>query len=143
MSESPNQSGNRSYHIGDVGTGARVAQGDNISWVEGINALPEGAQITDQFKQILDSIEADSTLDDDNKELARNKVEAIADALANIENNPAALRVALKDGKTFFSSVASGLGKAIASLLSSDAAQKILGTVTESATKAAISNFGF
>lgn len=141
MSGDSSQGGGRSYYINTVGAGARVAQGDNISWVEGISALPDGAILASQFRQIIDLIGTDPDLDDDEKELARGKVNAIADALSVVDNNPGSLRLALKDGMPFFSSAASRIGKAIGSLLSSDAAQKTLSTITDAATRAAISNF--
>ena len=38
-----------SYYIRDVGAGARVAQGENISWVEGVTSLPDGLSLARQF----------------------------------------------------------------------------------------------
>ena len=40
MSDEPKPSAERSYIMGNVGAGARAAQGENISWVEGIAGLP-------------------------------------------------------------------------------------------------------
>ena len=41
MPDEPKPAAGRSYQMGDVAAGARVAQGDNISWVEGVASLPE------------------------------------------------------------------------------------------------------
>lgn len=141
MSGDSNEGGGRSYYINTVGAGARVAQGDNISWLEAVSTLPDGPTLAGQFTQIIDSIGTDPDLDDDSKELARVKVNAIAQALSVVDNNPGSLRLALKDGMPFFSSAASRIGKAIGSLLSGDAAQRTLSTVTDTATRAAISYF--
>jgi len=45
MPDEPKSAVERSYTMGDVGAGARVAQGENISWVEGIAALPNGESL--------------------------------------------------------------------------------------------------
>ncbi|WP_265637137.1 hypothetical protein [Acidiphilium sp. PA] len=109
--------------------------------MEAVSTLPDGPTLAGQFTQIIDSIGTDPDLDDDSKELARVKVNAIAQALSVVDNNPGSLRLALKDGMPFFSSAASRIGKAIGSLLSGDAAQRTLSTVTDTATRAAISYF--
>jgi hypothetical protein len=78
----------RSYHIGDVGAGARVAQGENISWHEGIAALPQGESLTQQFNVLLERISQDSSLDEDSRMLAQHKTNAVAEALCEIKTTP-------------------------------------------------------
>ena len=141
MSDEPKPAPGRSYHIGDVGAGARVAQGENISWVEGITSLPDGDSLTRQFAALLDKIAADTSLDEDTRELAQDKTKAVAEGLAKVQEQPGALRRALLDAKSWFGSAASWVGGALGDILKSEAAQKTLGTVTEAATKAAIASF--
>jgi hypothetical protein len=131
----------RSYQIGDVGAGARIAQGENISWVEGIPSLPDGEALKRQFDALLARIAKDSSLDEDSRELAKAKTEAVAKGLVAAKASPDVLRRALLDAKSWFSSAASWVGRALGDILKSEAAQKTLGTVTEAATKAAIASF--
>jgi|SRR5215472_2620167 hypothetical protein len=131
----------RSYRIGDVGAGARIAQGENISWVEGVSSLPDGEALKRQFDALLDRIAKDSSLDEDTRELARAKTEAVAEGLAAAQASPGALRRALLDAKSWSSGAASWVGHAVGDILKSEAAQKTLGTVTEAAAKAAIASF--
>lgn len=72
----------RSYHIGDVGTGARVAQGENISWVEGVSGLPDGESLKQQFSALLERIAKDGSLDEDTRALAEQKTKAVAEGLS-------------------------------------------------------------
>ncbi|WP_431283202.1 hypothetical protein ACQW02_28020 [Humitalea sp. 24SJ18S-53] len=137
----PKPTGERSYVIGDVGAGARVAQGENITWSEGIRGLPDGEALTAQFNALLDRIAKDKTLDDDTRALAEDKTKAVAEGLAKAEKEPGLLRRALIDAGSFFGSVATGIGRALGDILKSDAAQKTIGSVTEAATKAAIASF--
>lgn len=46
----------RSYKVGDVAAGARVAIGENISWVEGVSGLPDGEALKRQFSALLEKI---------------------------------------------------------------------------------------
>jgi hypothetical protein len=46
MSDEPKRAAERSYQMGNVGPGARVAQGENISWVEGVAASRTGSRST-------------------------------------------------------------------------------------------------
>ena len=140
MADEPNPGG-RSYQIGDVGAGARIAQGENISWIEGVSSLPDGEALKQQFDALLERIAKDSSLDEDTRELARAKTEAIAEGLVVAQASPGVLRRALLDAKSWFSGAASWVGHAVGDILKSEAAQKTLGTVTEAATKAAIASF--
>jgi hypothetical protein len=131
----------RSYQIGNVGAGTRIAQGENISLVEGVSKLPDGEVLKQQFDALLERIAKDSSLDEDTRELARAKTEAIAESLTVAQASPGVLRLALLDAKSWFGGAASWVGHALGDILKSEAAQKTLGTVTEAATKAAITSF--
>ncbi|MGF6701115.1 hypothetical protein OKW38_005792 [Paraburkholderia sp. MM5496-R1] len=141
MADEPNPAPERSYHIGDVGKGARVAQGENISWVEGLAGLPEGETLSRQFAALLEQIDKDASFDDDTRALAKEKTTAVAEGLATAQESPGALRRALLDARSWFGSTASWVGNAIGDILKSEAAQKTIGTVSEAVTKAAIDTF--
>jgi hypothetical protein len=139
--EGPKPLAERSYHIGDVGTGARVAQGENISWVEGVAGLADGGALVKQFDALLKRIAEDGSLDEDTRALAQEKTKAVAEGLGKAKESPGMLSRALRDAKIFFSGTASWIGGALNAILTSEAAQKAIGTVTEASTKAAISSF--
>jgi hypothetical protein len=141
MPDEPKPAAVRSYQMGNVGSGARVAQGENISWVEGVASLPGGESLRRQFDALLKRIAEDSSLDEDTKALAHDKTKAIADGIAKVQESPTALRRALLDAKSWFGVTASWVGDALGDILKSEAAQKTLHTVTEAATKAAIASF--
>lgn len=141
MPDEPKPASNRSYHIGDVGAGARVAQGENISWVEGVASLPGGELLTRQFDALLKRIAEDSSLDDDTRALAQDKATAVAEGIARLQESPGTLRRALLDAKSWCGASASWVGSALGEILKSEAAQQTLATVTEATTKAAIAAF--
>jgi hypothetical protein len=141
MSDKPKPATDRSYQIGDVGAGARVAQGENISWIEGVASLPDGGSLSKQFADLVERIAKDKSLDDDTRALAEDKTKAVAEGLAKAQESPGLLRRALLDAKSWFGSSATWVGNALGDILKSEAAQKTLGTVTEAATKAAIASF--
>lgn len=141
MPEESKPAAKRSYQMGDVGADARVAQGENISWVEGVASLPGGESLAQQFKALLDRIAEDKSLDEDTRALAQDKTKAIAEGLAKAKESPGALRRALLDAKSWFGSTATWVGKALGDILRSEPAQKALGAVTEGVTKAAIESF--
>jgi hypothetical protein len=130
--------GSKSYHIGDVGAGARVAQGENISWQEGISALPDGKLLQEQFATLLVRIAEADGLDDDTRDLAREKIDMVATALEQVGSQPARLRRALADAKVFLTASAEWVWDGLRSVLTSDAAQKTIGTITEATATAAI-----
>jgi hypothetical protein len=131
----------RSYQMGNVGAGARVAQGENISWQEGVAALPGGESLAQQFNALLERIKQDGSLDEDTRALAQEKTKAVAEGLSKAQESPSKLRLALLDAKAFFGSTLSWVGKALGDILKSEAAQKTIGTVTEAATRAVIDSF--
>jgi hypothetical protein len=141
MPDEPKPAAGRSYQMGDVAAGARVAQADNISWVEGVASLPGGDSLTHQFNALLERIAKDASLDEDVRTLAQDKTKAVAEGLAKAPESPGMLRRALLDAKSWFGSTASWVGNALGDILKTEAAQKTLGTVTEAATKAAIASF--
>lgn len=141
MADETKPAAGRSYQIGDVGAGARVVQGGNISWHESIVALPQGDSLAQQFKALIERISDDCSLDEDTRMLAQDKTKAIAEALPEIATSPGKFRLALLDAKAFFGDALSWAGQALGDILKSDAAQKTLGTVTEATTKAAIDSF--
>ena len=141
MPDEPKPTTERSYQIGDVGAGARVAQGENISWVEDVSPLPDGEMLKRQFDALLDRIAKDAALDEDSRALAQMKTKAVAEGLAKAHDSPGMLRLAMMDAKSWFGGTATSIGRALGDILKSEAAQKTLGTVTEATTKAAIDSF--
>jgi hypothetical protein len=129
------------FKVGDIGAGARVAIGKNISWTEGLATLPDGAALMRQFDELFEKIDDDASLDEDGRELARQKAAAVVEGVKTVETSPATLRRALRDAKSWFGGASSNIGAALAGILKGEAAQKTLGTVTEAATKAAIEAF--
>jgi hypothetical protein len=91
MSDEPKPATGRSYHIGDVGPGARVAQGENISWMEGVAKLPDGESLAQQFTALLERIAQDKSLDEDTRALAQDKTKAVAEGLAQVEESSGVL----------------------------------------------------
>jgi hypothetical protein len=141
MPDEPKPAAERSYQMGDVGAGARVAQGEKISWVEGVASLPGGESLTWQFDALLKRIAEDPSLDEDTRALAQDKAKAVAEGIAKVQESPSTLRRALLDAKSWFGTTASWVGSELGDILKSEAAQKTLGTVTEATTKAAIASF--
>ena len=76
----------------DVGAGARVAQGENISWVEGLAGLPDGPALAQQSTALVERIANDPSLDEDTRELAKAKTKAVAEGLANVRDRAGAPR---------------------------------------------------
>src|SRR5215831_17987478 len=109
--------GGKSYSMGNVGAGARVAQGENISWVEGVSSLPDGKLLAQQFEALLDRIAEHEDLDEDTRSLAQAKTRAIAEGLAQVHKSPDVLRQALKDAKSWFAATAGWVGEAVGKIL--------------------------
>jgi hypothetical protein len=141
MPDEPKPVAGRSYQMGDVGAGARVAQGENISWIEGVASLQGGESLAQQFTALVERIAQDASLDEHTRALAQNKTKAVAEGLTQVEKSPSILRLALLDAKSWFGSAASWVGTALGDILKSEAGQKTVGTVTEATTKAAIDSF--
>jgi len=79
MPDDTKSSAERSYQIGNVGAGARVAQGENIIWQEAIAALPDGESLRQQFNALLERINQDTSVDEDTRVLATDKTKAVAE----------------------------------------------------------------
>jgi hypothetical protein len=141
MAEEPKPAAGRTYQMGDVGAGARVAQGENISWVEGVADLPGGELLAHQFTALLQRIAQDTSLDEETRALTEDKTQAIAEGLSKVEESPGLLRRALLDAKSWFGSTASWVGSELGDILQSEAAKKTIATITEASTKAAIDSF--
>lgn len=140
MPKEPKSAAGRSYQMGNVGAAARVAQGENISRIEGVGSLPGGESLAQQFKTLLERIAQDESLDGNTRALAQDKTK-VAEGLAKTQESPSLLRRALLDAKSWFGSTASSVGGELADILKSEAAQKTIGTVTEATTKATIASF--
>jgi hypothetical protein len=136
--ESGSANANKRYSMGDVGTGARVVQGDNNAWSEGLRLQPGGGQLTRELADLLDGIKADATLDPDDRELAIEKTQAVANALPEAAESPDVLRKALRDAKHFFSSTAQWLWERLRKVLTSEPAHELLKTITDATARAAI-----
>ena len=104
MPDEPKPAAERSYQMGNIGAGARVAQGENISWVEGMASLPDGESLTRQFDALLKRIAADASLDEDTRTLAQDKTKAVAEGITKVQESPGTLRRALLDAKSWFGS---------------------------------------
>ena len=128
----------KSYQMGDVGAGARVAQGENITWTEGFTGSPQGEELKHRFADLLARIDRADDLNDDERAIAKEKTEAVANGLANAQREPSRLRRALLDAKAFLASSAHWVWDGLNGILSSEAAQKTIATITEASTKATI-----
>jgi hypothetical protein len=138
MTEKEDSSGSKTYMMGDVGQGARVAQGENISWVEGMTTLPEGEIIAQMFKELLSQIVEDKSLDEDTREISTVKVQAIAEGFVKAQEDPTSLRRALKEAKAWFGTSATWVGERIGNILKSEAVQKTVSTLAETGIKMAV-----
>jgi hypothetical protein len=134
-------SSGKSYQIGDVGSSARVAQGENISWIEGVSSLPDGGSLAQEFSVLLKRIAEHPDMDEDTRALAQAKTQAVAEGLAQAKQSPGALRRALLDAKAWFGSTATWVGEEIGKILKSEAAQKTIATITEASVQATIKSF--
>ena len=117
-------------------------KGENISWREGISGLADGESLKRQFDALLERITKDSSLVEDTRGLAQEKIEALAVGLAQVQESPRMLRRALLDAKSWLSTTASWVGTELSNILKSDAAQKRIGTITEATTETAIDPIG-
>lgn len=139
--DEPKPGAERSYQMGNVGPGARVAQGENISWVEGIAGLPVGKSLIWEFDALLKRIGEDASLDEATRALAQDKIKAVAEGIAHIHESPSILRRALLDAKSWFGTTASWVSNALADIVKSESAQKTLETVTDATTRGVIASF--
>ena len=131
----------KTYQIGDVGSNARVQQGEKLTWVEALNGAQDFEVLTQQFRTLLEKISKAPDLDEDTRFISTKKTEAVIQSLGNAQQSPNELKYALIDAKDWFGNKASWIGKEIGKILSSDAAQKTIGTITENGVKGVIKAF--
>lgn len=123
----------KSYHIGSVGAGAQVAQGENITQTL-VQAGVSADELAAAFAPVLEAIAADAELDDDEKEVAADAVNDLAAATRRAAEDPTGLKKALTRAKK----LVGGAWGTLVAAMSSDAVQKTLATITEAATAASI-----
>jgi len=139
MSESESPAGGKQYTIGNVGAGARIIQGDYNTWIEDrMGALPEGGELAERFQALVERLETAEDLDEDARALATEKTMTVVDALAQAPEEPGTLKRALVDAKTFLSNAAGWAWDELSGIVSSEAAQKTISTITDVGTRAAI-----
>jgi hypothetical protein len=126
------------YTIGNVGDNARVMQGKFQNWIEAVNSIPNGETLKQQFKDLLEDISNDKTLNEGEQSISIKKTEEIVKSLANAQNSPIEFEVALTEGKNWFSRKASWAWNKLVDILKSETAQKTIGTITESGVKGVI-----
>jgi hypothetical protein len=77
---------------GSVGQGDHSLIGNNV--VTELSVLPNGETLSQKFAALLEQIAKDGSLDDDTRELAREKTEAVAAGLSKVKESPGMLRKA-------------------------------------------------
>ncbi|HWB72894.1 MAG TPA: hypothetical protein VG452_11820 [Egibacteraceae bacterium] len=132
------QPGAKSYFVGDVGAHARVAQGEHIIWTETVLGPADAEALQRQFSELLARIEATPELDEVERDIAREKTEAVAVGLATAARSPGGLRKALLDAKGWMLSSAGWLWEGLQKALTSQAGQRAIAGITEATTRAAI-----
>lgn len=132
--------GGNSYHMGDVGPGARVVQGDNNSWIERVDVLPGRDEVARELTALIGSLQSDGGLDQGDQELAVEKVQAVADALPQATQSPDRMRKALRDASLFLGGTAAWAWDRLRKIFTSEAGQQVLGTIADATAKAAISS---
>ncbi|HLO18067.1 MAG TPA: hypothetical protein VK206_24765 [Anaerolineales bacterium] len=138
MSDDKSVPGSKSYKIGNVGAGARVAQGENISWVESPSSAPEMQELFKQFNALLEKIATDPNMDDDTKAVTVEKTKAVANSLAKAQEEPNKLKIALMDAKGWLTTTAGWAWDGLNTILKSETAQKAIAGIGEAGVKAAI-----
>jgi hypothetical protein len=130
----------KTYVMGDIGSGARVQQGEHLSWVEGIFAGDSADErlLRHEFMGLRERITTDPQMDEATREVSIAKAKEVAEALSQAHKEPGRLRRALMDAKAWFQSSAGWAWESLSEIMASDAAQKMLGTITEAGIRAAI-----
>ena len=137
MNHPPSDS--KSYTMGDVGSGAQVAQGEHIQQVKNALAgVPDSDVLERQFATLMKHIAQLPDVDAETRELALEKTKAVAQGLANAKESPNGLSRALRDAKAFLTSSVKGAWERLSDILKSEAAQKTISAIAEGTTKAAI-----
>jgi hypothetical protein len=134
-------SGTKIYTIGNVGPGATAIQGENIHVMNALKALPEGDTLRQQFEALLKRIANAPDLDEDTRELATAKTQAVAQGLAEAHKEPSKLRLALRDAQLTLSNAAKWAWDGLVNVLKSEAAQKTIGTISEASVRGTMEAF--
>lgn len=134
--------GGESYSLsGSVGAGATAIVGKNITNIQQMfPKTADGEFLSQQFKALVEEIGSNKDLDDKTRELAIEKTVAVAGGLAKAAENPNKLKDVLKDAKEFLARKASWAWDKMQAILTSEAVQKTLGTITEAAVRGAITS---
>lgn len=128
----------KSYSIGEVGSDARVQQGENLMWTEITSSIPDSDAMVSQFKKLLEQISNDNSLDDDVKFISAKKTEAVVEGLANAQKKPRDFYHALIDARSWFSNKAGWVWDELSKILQSETAQKTISAIAEGTTRGAI-----
>ena len=128
----------KSYRVGNIGAGARVAMGEHITWVEGLSHYAGGDELSIQLSALLDRIADDANLPDAERALATAKTQAVADALPRAAMEPQRLQAALLDAQVFLQSRVSWAWEGLRSALKGETAKVIISGITEATVKGAI-----
>src|SRR4051794_39155378 len=87
-----------SYHIGNVGAGARIQQGEYLSWTEStFGGVPGGDELRARFEDLASRLVASPDLDEASTELALEKTQALAEGLEAAPSDPAKLQRSVLD----------------------------------------------
>jgi hypothetical protein len=124
--------------VGDIGPGARVAIGENITWSEGLAAHPGGDLLTQQLAALLEQIRSAKDLPEADRSLAHAKTQAVADALPVARREPDRLHAALLDAQVFLQVRAAWVWERLRSTLASEAAGTVISGITEGTVRGAI-----
>lgn len=137
------QSRGKTYYIGgDVGAGATVIMGEHITNIQQMfPKTTDGELLARQFTALIEKIGKNAELDDISRELAMEKTAAVADGMAKATESPGKLHKAIVDAKSYLSSGARWVWEGLNSILTSEAAQKSIGTISEAAVRGAIKSF--
>jgi len=121
------------YHIGNVGAGAQVAQGTNITQTM-LQAGVAPDELREVFTPVFRAIDTARDLDEDEKAVASEAAQEVVEATERAQEDPSALKRALTKARRL-------LGDAwehLASAMNSETVQKTIETITEAAILASI-----
>jgi len=130
--------GGDSFQVGDIGAGARVAIGKNITWSEGLAGYPGGDALAQQLAALLDQIRVTKDLPEADRSLVQAKTQAVADALPVAQREPQRLHAALLDAQVFLQARAAWVWERLRSALTSEAAGAVISGIAEGTVKGAI-----
>jgi hypothetical protein len=133
--------GGHHFTMGDVGANARVQQGWNLTWSEAtLSSVDGGDELRQGFERLLNRLSSAPDLDEPTRELACEKTAELANSLGAAADDPGRLHRALLEARGWLLGTATWAWRELSELLASDPAQKLIGTVVEAGTKAAITS---